>query len=115
MIFLLKFNKKGSGQAGNRDGDKINAKFEMGTGTKTEFLKTGTGDRDGDTNLENRGPGTGTRTETVGTNIPGTEIAGTVPGTDSAGTEIPGPQIFRGQLSPSPAHLWLTVSFYVQN
>ena len=36
-----------------------------------------------------------------------TGIPGTVPGTGSAGTEIPGTQIFRGQLSPSPAHLWL--------
>ena len=39
------------------------------------------------------------RSETVGTEIPGTEILGTVPGTDNPGTEI------TGQLFLSPSHL----------
>ena len=58
-------------RAGDRDGDKIYAKFEMGTGTGTEFLKNGdrgqgrglknwkwgTGDRDGDRNRGDKHPG----------------------------------------------------------
>ena len=52
----------------------------MGTETRTEFKKIGDRGQGRGHKFENRRPGTGTGSESSGTQIPGTETLGTVPG-----------------------------------